>query len=94
MSCFLAPLCTLRIPHWQAIIIVAHMLRYDVNKRKHSVYGALASDRKSAGGGCNVIPRYWLDAPQDCQMHLACNSFDGVCRAYNELRGWQPNVQA
>lgn len=70
------------------------MLRYDVNNRKHAVYGALARDRKSATGGCNVIPGYWSDAPQDCQMHLACNSFDGVCRAYNELRDWQPNVQA
>jgi hypothetical protein len=70
------------------------MLRYDVNNRKHAVYGTLASDRKSAGGGCNVTPSYWSDAPQDCQMHLACNSFDLVRRPYDELRNWQPNVQA
>lgn len=70
------------------------MLRYDVNNRKHAVYGALARDRKSAGGSCNVTPGYWSDAPQDRQMHLACNSFDVVCDAYNELRDWQPNVQA
>jgi len=68
------------------------MLRYDVNNRKHSVYDSLARDRKSAGGGCDVAPSYWSDAPQDCQMHLACNSFDLVRRAYDELRDWQPNV--
>jgi hypothetical protein len=70
------------------------MLRHDVNNRKHAVYGAHASDRKSAGGCCNLAPRYWSVAPQDCQMHLACNSFDLVRRAYDELRDWQPNVQA
>jgi hypothetical protein len=40
------------------------MLRYDVNKRKHAVYDSLARDRKSAGGGCDVAPSYWSDAPQ------------------------------
>jgi len=68
------------------------MLRYDVNNRKHAVYGAYARDRKSAGS-CDVQPLYWSDAPQDCQMHLACSSFVVVCRAYDELRDWQPDVQ-
>jgi hypothetical protein len=94
MSCFLTPVCTLRIPHWQAIIIAAHMVRYDVNKRKHPVYGALARDRTSGSDGCDVNPGHWSDAPQDCQMHLACKTFDMVRRAYDELRNWQPNVQA
>ena len=69
------------------------MLRYDVNNRKHAVYDSLARDRKSASGGCDFAPTYWSDAPQDCQMHLACKSFDLVCRAYDELRDWQPNMQ-
>ncbi len=68
------------------------MLRYDVNNRKHAVYGPYARDRKSAGD-CDVQPLYWSDAPQDCQMHLACSSFVVVCRAYDELRDWQPDVR-
>jgi hypothetical protein len=69
------------------------MLRYDVNNRKHAVYGTLARDRTSGGDGCDVNPGHWSDAPQDCQMHLACKTFDVVRRAYDELRDWQPHVQ-
>lgn len=70
------------------------MLRHDVNNRKHAVYGPLAQDRKSARPGSNTQPETWSGAPQDCQMHLACRAFEVVCRAYNELRGWHPIVQA
>lgn len=68
------------------------MLRYDVNNRKHAVFGPYAKDRKSAGD-CNVAPNSWSDAPQNCQMHLACISFDVVRRAFDEVRDWQPNVK-
>jgi hypothetical protein len=66
------------------------MLRYDVNKRKHAVFGPQARDRKSARLLCDDVPRTWSDAPQNCQMHLACAAFEVVCRAYRELVRWQP----
>lgn len=68
------------------------MLRYDVNSRKHAVYGPLARDRKSANFACRATPENWSDAPQNCQMHLACVAFEAVCRVYNELRDWQPTA--
>jgi hypothetical protein len=70
------------------------MLRYDVNKRKHAVFGPLARDHKSAHLICDAAPKTWSDAPQNCQMHLACAAFDVVCRAYGELLKWQPTAKA
>ncbi len=70
------------------------MLQYDVNNRKHAIYGPLARDRKTADLRGNAKPSRWSNAPQHVQMHLSCAAFEAVCRAYDELKDWQPNVQA
>jgi hypothetical protein len=68
------------------------MLRYDVNNRKHSIFGPLILDRKTARKNCAVDPKTWSAVQQDVQMHLACQAFKQVSFAYNELRDWQPTA--
>lgn len=64
------------------------MLRYTVNNRKHRIYirGELR-DQESAGKGDN---QKWCSSGADFQMDLACEAFDLVCQAYEELRNWNP----
>lgn len=73
---------------------VLGMLRYDVNNRKHPVFGPSARDRRSAGKAHSAEPKTWSTAPQDLQMQFACEAFSLVVRAYNELRSWQPSASA
>lgn len=66
------------------------MLRYDVNNRKHKVYGrSNLLDRQSAKKGDN---KTWPSASADVQMDLACQAFEIVCEAYRELKDWNPRA--
>jgi hypothetical protein len=67
------------------------MLRYDVNNRKHAIFGPLARNRRTANEKVSVEAT-WSNTPQNRQMQLACKAFDQVCRSYDELRSWQPSA--
>lgn len=67
------------------------MLRYDINNRKHRIYGrSLLLDRNSAGKGDR---KTWHSSGADYQMALACRAFQFVCDAYEELHAWNPRAQ-
>lgn len=68
------------------------MLRYDVNNRKHSLFGPLVRDRRSSCQGVSASAKTWSITPQNHQMQLACEAFRRVCLAYNEQANWQPSA--
>lgn len=70
------------------------MLRYDVNNRKHLIFGPLARDRRKTRGNGSNESAIWSSTPQDTQMRLACRAFCQVCVAYDELKNWQPSASA
>lgn len=66
------------------------MLRYDVNNRKHRIYGRTKlRDRESAKKGDN---KTWSTSGAELQMELACEAFVLVCECLNELMEWNPSA--
>ncbi len=68
--------------------IILAMLRHSVNNRKHRVYiRPELRDQESAGKGDK---QKWHSCGADYQMNLACQGFDLVCDAYEELSSLNP----
>ena len=67
-------------------------LRYDVNNRKHAIFGPSTRDRRTSRRVPSAEALTWSRKPQNVQMWHACEAFHPVCLSYKELLNWQPSA--
>jgi hypothetical protein len=67
-------------------------LRYDVNNRKHAIFGPSTRDRRTSRRVPPAEALTWSSKPQNVQMQYACEAFHQICLSYKELMNWQPSA--